>query len=156
MIRDSLEAVPGGEAEIERCKGPDYTSVSFEPDLQRFGMTSLEQDLLQLLRRRAYDLAASSQCQVLLDGQRLDVSSFESYVELFLEPESFRRVERCNDRWQVAVALTDGSGFRQVSFVNSICTSRGGTHVNYVAEQVGEGVEAACLEGFKHLGMRGS
>eukprot|EP00913_Durusdinium_trenchii_P034684 g32446.t1 len=37
---------------------------------------------------------------------------------------------------QVAVALTNGSGFRQVSFVNSICTSRGGTHVNHVTEQV--------------------
>ena len=104
---------------------------------KRAPRTCLEDDLLLLLRRRAYDLAASARgCRVLLDGAPLAVRSFEDYVGLFLAPETFRRVQRCNERWDVALALTDGSGFRQVSFVNSICTSRGGTHVNYVAEQV--------------------
>ncbi|CAE7556120.1 TOP2 [Symbiodinium pilosum] len=59
--------------------------------------------------------------------------------------------EVCNDRWEVAVALTDGSGFRQVSFVNSISTSRGGTHVNYVAEQV---VAAVMEEMTKEKGAK--
>lgn len=104
---------------------------------KRAPRTCLEDDLLLLLRRRAYDLAASARgCRVLLDGTPLAVRSFEDYVGLFLAKETFRCVQRCNERWDVALALTDGSGFRQVSFVNSICTSRGGTHVNYVAEQV--------------------
>ena len=33
-------------------------------------------------------------------------------------------------RWEVAFAVSDGQ-FQQVSFVNSICTIKGGTHVNY-------------------------
>lgn len=48
-----------------------------------------------------------------------------------------------NERWQVVVAVSDGQ-FDQVSFVNSICTMRGGTHVNAVADMIsGELLEAA-------------
>ena len=34
---------------------------------------------------------------------------------------------RVNDRWEVAVTMSEGQ-FQQVSFVNSICTMRGGEH----------------------------
>lgn len=33
------------------------------------------------------------------------------------------------------MTLSDGT-FQQVSFVNSICTSKGGTHVEYIANQI--------------------
>eukprot|EP00930_Biecheleria_cincta_P021393 TRINITY_DN15877_c0_g1_i1.p1 TRINITY_DN15877_c0_g1~~TRINITY_DN15877_c0_g1_i1.p1 ORF type:complete len:2143 (-),score=530.30 TRINITY_DN15877_c0_g1_i1:185-6613(-) len=122
----------------ETSGGMDFTAVTFQPDLARLGMTHLEEDIVALMHRRAFDVAASTRgrCKVYLNDALLHVQSFEDYVGLFLRPEDFRKVEVCNDRWEVAVALTDGSGFQQVSFVNSIATSRGGTHVNYVADQV--------------------
>lgn len=46
-----------------------------------------------------------------------------------------RFYERINDRWEVVIAQSDGQ-FQQVSFVNSICTTKGGTHVNAVEAQV--------------------
>jgi DNA topoisomerase-2 len=33
------------------------------------------------------------------------------------------------------VSLSDGQ-FQQVSFVNSICTTKGGQHVSYVTDQI--------------------
>lgn len=33
------------------------------------------------------------------------------------------------------ISHSDGQ-FNQVSFVNSICTTNGGSHVNYVADQI--------------------
>lgn len=33
------------------------------------------------------------------------------------------------------MCATDGQ-FQQVSFVNSICTSKGGTHVDYLVNQI--------------------
>jgi DNA topoisomerase-2 len=39
------------------------------------------------------------------------------------------------DRWEVSVAASEGTP-QSVSFVNSICTSKGGTHVSYIADQV--------------------
>eukprot|EP00747_Dinoflagellata_sp_TGD_P131252 gnl/TRDRNA2_/TRDRNA2_174938_c5_seq9.p1 gnl/TRDRNA2_/TRDRNA2_174938_c5~~gnl/TRDRNA2_/TRDRNA2_174938_c5_seq9.p1 ORF type:complete len:1257 (-),score=367.55 gnl/TRDRNA2_/TRDRNA2_174938_c5_seq9:303-4016(-) len=116
----------------------DFTKITFFPDLPRFGMKTLEKDIVALMKRRAYDVAASThgRCSVHLNGQPLSVHSFEDYVKLHLPDDAFTVSEIVNDRWEVAIGLTDGSGFQQVSFVNSINTSRGGTHVNMVADQV--------------------
>lgn len=40
-----------------------------------------------------------------------------------------------NRRFQVAVTLSDRA-FQQVSFVNSVATTRGGRHVDYVVDQI--------------------
>eukprot|EP00927_Polykrikos_kofoidii_P065326 TRINITY_DN6109_c0_g2_i1.p1 TRINITY_DN6109_c0_g2~~TRINITY_DN6109_c0_g2_i1.p1 ORF type:complete len:1935 (-),score=346.71 TRINITY_DN6109_c0_g2_i1:397-6201(-) len=124
--------------ELRPSSGTDFTQVTFFPDFPRFGMTSLEADIASLMRRRAFDVAAAThgRCKVILDGEELPCKSFDDYVGLHLGPDVFRICENINERWEVAVGLTDGSGFQQVSFVNSINTSRGGTHVNYLADQV--------------------
>jgi DNA topoisomerase-2 len=43
--------------------------------------------------------------------------------------------EKINDRWEIAVTCSDGQ-FQQVSFVNSICTTKGGSHVAYIVDQL--------------------
>ena len=43
--------------------------------------------------------------------------------------------EKVNERWEIGVGPSDGQ-FTQVSFVNSICTTKGGAHANYVADKV--------------------
>eukprot|EP00913_Durusdinium_trenchii_P012831 g12047.t1 len=146
---------------ITANKSEDFTQVTFYPDFSRFGMRALEEDrlvsppslwpstftssstdpredIVALMRRRAFDVAASTRqrCKVILDGKLLEVSCFQDYVDLFVAPEQFRISQVVNDRWEVALGLTDGSGFQQVSFVNSINTSRGGTHVSYITDQV--------------------
>lgn len=43
--------------------------------------------------------------------------------------------EIIDNRWEIAFCISDGS-FNQVSFVNSIATSLGGTHVDYVSNMI--------------------
>jgi len=128
------------EPEIVAKSGEaDFTCVTFFPDFEKFGMRFLEKDIVSLMKRRAYDVAASThgKCKVSLNGEELSVRSFEDFVSLHLEEDTFRVCQVINDRWEVAIALvSDGSGFQQVSFVNSISTCRGGTHVNMVADQI--------------------
>merc|ERR1719424_2326576 len=126
------------DPQMKKHSGEAFTKITFYPDLARFGMTHLEEDIVLLMRRRAFDVAASTggRCKVQLDGSTLEVKSFADYVGLHLAPDTFRTCSVINERWEVAVGVTDGSGFQQVSFVNSICTSRGGTHVSYVTDQV--------------------
>jgi DNA topoisomerase-2 len=47
-----------GKPEIKSCKASEnWTSVSFCPDLAKFGMEELEEDTVALMRKRVYDMA---------------------------------------------------------------------------------------------------
>ena len=43
--------------------------------------------------------------------------------------------EKPHERWEIGMSLSE-SQFQQVSFVNSISTYKGGTHVNYVTDKI--------------------
>lgn len=131
----------------ENKKNENFTRITFKPDLAKFGMTHLDNDFEALVKKRAYDMAGCLPgVNVYLNDVKLKIKDFKQYVDLYLEstkPEGGEGAtsrpavvyERVNNRWEVAVTLSDGQ-FQQVSFVNSICTSKGGTHVTYVADQV--------------------
>lgn len=124
----------------EKKKG-DYTKITFSPDLERFKMERLDNDIVALLSKRAYDIAGSManrdgpRLVVTLNGKKLPVKSFETYLKLYDGINPPAAYEQVDDRWEIGVGVSDGS-FQQVSFVNAICTSKGGQHVNYIADQV--------------------
>lgn len=123
-------------AKITKCSKKGYTKISFWPDLPRFGLRSLsEDDIVSLLERRTYDACACSgpKVKVYYNGKSLGIKTFDKYVDVYLNGE--KRVFEESDRWAVAVAQSD-MGFQQVSFVNGIHTSLGGTHVEYVCSQL--------------------
>ncbi|GLJ21974.1 hypothetical protein SUGI_0411630 [Cryptomeria japonica] len=132
------------EPTITKCKeGENWTKVTFKPDLAKFSMTDLEPDVVALMKKRVVDLAGclGKGVKVELNGKCLPVKSFENYVDLYLSraEDSDSKRERhfieVNDRWKVCVTASDGQ-FQQVSFVNGIATIKGGTHVDYIANQI--------------------
>jgi len=131
-----------GSAKISPNTGSDFTSVVFQPDLEKFGMTCIDKDTISVLTRRAYDCAATTGCKIFLNGTKLPVSNFKQYCELYLKDQvdnSGNPVklihEKVNDNWEIAIAVSD-SGFKHMSFCNSIATIKGGKHLDYVANQI--------------------
>ena len=103
-------------------------------------MDELDDDIFGILAKRVYDIAATNlnggaKLKVTLNGEKLDVHKFEQYLELFegIEPPVY--CDKLSDRWQVGVGMSDGS-FQHISFVNSISTTKGGTHVNFIADKI--------------------
>lgn len=53
----------------------DYTKITFSPDLAKFKMEKLDEGVVSLFKRRAYDVAASTRgVKVFLNGKKLPVS----------------------------------------------------------------------------------
>ncbi|XP_053200798.1 DNA topoisomerase 2-alpha-like [Panonychus citri] len=131
------------EAKIKDAASRDFTSVTFYPDLKKFKMTKLDSDIVSLFKRRAYDVAGSSKgVKVVLNGTELPVKNFKDYVNQYLRGKVDEQggplqcaYEDVSDRWQIAVASSD-KGFQQVSFVNSIATTKGGRHVDHVSDLI--------------------
>uniref|UniRef100_A0A3Q2X055 DNA topoisomerase 2 n=1 Tax=Haplochromis burtoni TaxID=8153 RepID=A0A3Q2X055_HAPBU len=73
---------------------------------------------------------------------RLVVNGFRSYVDLYVKDKldetgvALKVVhETVNDRWEVCLTMSE-KGFQQISFVNSIATTKGGRHIDYVVDQI--------------------
>lgn len=130
-----------GKPEIKRHSGEEFTAVEFWPDLAKFGMKELEADTVALMRRRVYDIVGTSgsRCDVYLDGKKIPVKAFEDYCALFHSGAGHVH-SKINKRWELLVARSDGDGFQQCSFVNAISTPKGGTHVQYVLDQLTDAI----------------
>lgn len=140
-----------GKAVIKSYSKDDYTKISFTPDLNRFHMTHLSNDMVSLFRKRAYDIAGTTPgVSVFLDGQRIGFSKkdpFKDYCQMYTKGkilDTGKEVtliyekpdnKEAKGRWDVGFAISD-NGFQNISFVNSINTSKGGQHVNAIADQL--------------------
>jgi DNA topoisomerase-2 len=120
-----------------------YTRVTFKPDYKRLKVDGLTPDMLSLLKKRIYDIGAVSdhstkKIKVVYNTNTVPVKNFQQYVDLYIgdKTESKRVYEQANDRWEYAVALSPTHEFIQVSFVNGICTFKGGKHVDYIVGQI--------------------
>ncbi|XP_018314763.1 DNA topoisomerase 2 isoform X2 [Mycetomoellerius zeteki] len=138
---DNMEKA--SEPRIKEYFGEDFTKVTFSPDLSKFKMQSLDDDIVSLMSRRAYDVAASTKgVKVFLNGTRVPVKNFKDYVDFYIKGKEddignpLKIVyEACGPRWEVALTLSD-KGYQQMSFVNSIATTKGGRHVDHVTELI--------------------
>ena len=110
-------------------------AIRWEPDFARFGMTELTPDMLRLIERRVWDLAMTvgKDVKVVWNGETLKCRSLGEYAKSYGIDTVV--AESPNDRWQIAVGQAP-EGAMQMSFVNGIWTSKGGTHVDAVVSQV--------------------
>jgi DNA topoisomerase-2 len=127
--------------EITKCKTKPYTKVTFKPDYTRLGIPGLTKDMLALLRKRVFDIAAvtDKSLKVKYNSTLLPVKTFTQYVDMYIgSKEESKRVyeDSENGRWEYLVALSPTHEFQQVSFVNGIYTSKGGKHVEYILNQI--------------------
>lgn len=150
--RDNMSKMD--KAKITSNKSKDFVRVTFKPDFSKFGMPDgIDDDTEAVMYRRVYDLAGTVEgIKVHLNGELLKVG-FKKYCEMYAKSIAKERQDvdtdgtgpapatvifedtKAHARWQIGFTVSDGS-FQQVSFVNSIATTSGGTHVNYIADQI--------------------
>ena len=118
-----------------------YTSITFLPDYERFGLENgMTDDIYDLFKRRIIDACATTnkEVSVWFNDEKLLIKDFEKYGELFIEDKTEQPLvyEVCNDRWEVVATLSKTGIHEQISFVNGINTIRGGRHVDYITQNI--------------------
>jgi DNA topoisomerase-2 len=126
---------------ITKFTGKPYTKIIFRPDYQRFGIEGLTPDIINLLKKRVYDISAvtDKSVKVKYNGNQVPIKNFEQYIDMYIgNKEICKRVYESNEngRWEYAVALTPTNEFTHISFVNGIHTFKGGKHVEYIINQI--------------------
>lgn len=135
------------------------------------GMTRLDDDIISLFSKRVYDVAGcNTKIKVWLNQVKIDFRSFKDYVKLYFkdsqqegqqeavqknsevkmsvesnQPVKLIGPEIVTDktglkRWEVVFCTSQGD-FQQISFVNSIWTIRGGTHVQALVKHITDAIQ---------------
>jgi len=103
------------EPVITKCKaGENWTKVTFKPDLAKFKMDHLEEDVVALMKKRVVDMAGclGKTVKVELNGQVIRMKSFRDYADLYLKsaekskPVPLPRSVKCSLRNQYFFLLS--------------------------------------------------
>ena len=115
-----------------------FTEITYVPDLSRFEMKKIDDAHCKMMRKRVIDIAAANPgLKLEFNGEKYKFKTFKEYVDLYVNDSIW---ERTKD-WEISFGVSK-DGFQSVSFVNSIHTKDGGTHENYVLNQVIEYLRA--------------
>ena len=114
-------------------------SITFVPDWKRFGMSKMDDSIYKIFEKRVYDanICTSQNCKVKFQGDALPKATFNTYAKMYTKSDEICTFT--SDRWSVCIAPSD-DGFEHVSFVNGICTTKGGSHVDHVSGILANGI----------------
>jgi DNA topoisomerase-2 len=115
-----------------------YTKIVFKPDFEKFGIIELTDDMIALFEKRVYDLAGTLEgVKVYLNDVLIPINNFQEYIQLYFDPEVEIEVfSEKNTRWDIGFVYRPDGGFEHISHVNNICTYHGGSHVDYINDQI--------------------
>lgn len=184
-------------AEITKISKNDetFTKITFIPDLSKFNIESLSDDMIALMAKRVVDMAGiTTKIKVFLNDKKIEVTDFKKYIDLYVidstdidndtnsdESDNDSDDNSDNDsdgsdddtdananknkdniiyeefgRWRFGVKYIPDNNFEQISFVNGICTYHGGTHVDYVVNQVVKRLEETIKKKHKDIKIKTS
>jgi len=130
---------------ISDYTGKPYTKITWTTDFERFGITEYSDDMINLMMRRVYDIAGitDKSVSVYLNKKKLSIKSFLDYSKMYLDNETivYDEVIHNDIPWKIGVCVSTTDKFEQVSFVNGICTPKGGKHVDMISKQITGGLK---------------
>jgi DNA topoisomerase-2 len=106
------------------------TYIEYYPDSNFFKFTK---DNIETLIKRTYDIAGCKpNLKIYLNGKQIKIKSFKDYIEFYTENYLYEQ----NENFQIGIAKSETGEFENISFVNCIETYEGGTHVDYISNQI--------------------
>ena len=79
------------EPKITKIKSnKPYTKITFKPDYSRFGIDGLTEDVINLFRKRVYDISAitDKKLKVKYNSNLIPIKTFQQYVDMYIGSKS--------------------------------------------------------------------
>ena len=111
----------------------NHTEIKFLVDFERFNMVDIDDIHYSLIYKRVLDLAGiNPNIKFFFNDEKITISTFEDYIKLYCDDYL---IDKTKHRWKLAVAPSN-IGYRQISFANGASTTDGGSHVDYILNQI--------------------
>ena len=112
-------------------------SIEIYPDFEKFGHKEFTSDMIKLIQSRVYDLTClvKQNVKIMLNNKELQ-TGYKNYLELYQSENKWIH-GTCikNNFWYFAIRFNNNiEQNHHISFVNSIFTSNGGTHLDYLLD----------------------
>jgi DNA topoisomerase II len=122
----------------EYNKKNGFVKITFVPDYNRFGLSELNKDHIDFIKKRVYDISATtdSKVNVYFNGDKINVKTFDKYIKLYTSDMIvFDKIEKNHLLFEYGITSSN-NGFQSISFVNGIYTRNGGTHVDLLVNMI--------------------
>lgn len=107
--------------------------VKFWPDLEKFGITEIDETHMNVIHQRLINLSMSyPDITFKFNGKKINFSTFKRYVQLFSDAAETYETED----YKFAILPNEEDDFRQFSYVNGLKIPDGGTHIDVITHNV--------------------
>ncbi len=140
-----IQSITGKTNALNDLQKHGHTRITFIPDYKEFKLDPVKfyPTLCKLIEARAYQAAAYTGLQVMLNNVKININTFTDFCEMFTNYdviETHMTSATLPYKWDVCFSLTDGKA-QQFSIINGIIVS-GGNHVKHIQGQLVENLKA--------------
>jgi len=108
-------------------------TVKFKPDLERFGISEIDDVHRNLIYLRLLNLSICfPKIQFKFNGKQIKTKNFKSYISSF--SESFETIQ--SENYNFAIIPSPSDEFQSFSYVNGLNIRDGGTHIDVIINSV--------------------
>jgi DNA topoisomerase-2 len=111
-----------------------YTKISWYVDKSKLKSDLNDHDNLAKLTKRVYDAAACNpQLKFYLNDKLIEFKrGFNDYIDMHVNGAICTK----NDNWEIGFSTSHQGDLEHISFINGTAAPQGGTHIDYIIDQV--------------------
>lgn len=118
---------------VSKSSGKTGTVVKFYPDLEKFGLNEINDTHINVIKQRLINLSMTfPDICFKFNNKKININTFKKYVSLF--NNTFELFE--SDDYKFAILPNESDDFRQFSYVNGLKIPDGGTHIDYIIDNI--------------------
>lgn len=128
---------------------PEPRTLDYLNDKKHVPQKQMLRDFMEIIKMRALHTAVFSSADVYWNDTAIAINSNQKMVNHYLKTKNSSRdismvettLSQNNKDWNVILAVSDTGEFMQFSIINGVYSNRGGTHINWLVDQLCAGLK---------------